>query len=179
MINISMQFFGGRGGGGSGGARGGGRAGGGGGAARSSEQKAAEFTVRKEGRIFAARTPDGYMISSGSDQAAVAAKAKQQADMLGVTLGQKIGETRTVTPNGVSKEGFERALRTADVGSTVTLKNGSTFTKTAAGHWEGMDSSVWGGVLSGNNKKRMTIVGADRFTYSTFSSMSYKKRSHY
>lgn len=135
--------------------------------------------MRKEGRIFAARTPDGYMISSGSDQAAVAAKAKQQADMLGVTLGQKIGETRTVTPNGISKEGFERALRTADVGSTVTLKNGSTFTKTAAGRWEGMDSSVWGGALSGNNKKRMTIVGADRLPYSDFSSMSYKKKSHY
>lgn len=40
MLNIGIQFFGGRGGGGSGGARGGGRAGGGGGAASSSEQKA-------------------------------------------------------------------------------------------------------------------------------------------
>lgn len=172
MLRITIQYFGGRGGKGSGGSRGGGRAGGG-----SAQSKAPGFTVAKEGkRTYAARTPDGYMIVSGTDPAEVAAQAQKKVDMMGVTLGQKVGETRTVTPGSIGKEGFEKAVKTAAVGSTITLKDGTVFTKTSAGNWEGMATSAWGGILSGSNKRRHTIVGSDRFTHSGFSSMKYTKK---
>lgn len=120
MLNIGIQFFGGRGAGGSGGARGGGRAGGGGGAASSSEQKAVaaqEEAKRREEAKKAAekefRSSSGSVRSERITASSVSAARAELAEA--AALGMKIevtqsyfGKTETTTytygtkyPNGL------------------------------------------------------------------------------
>lgn len=165
MIRLNLQLFGGRG-----------SSGGGGGGGSSNQANEQNYTITKEGKTYFARRADGYAVASGSDRQELENKLQTKMQREGAAFGMKSGETRNLTPQNMSREAFNRAVSTAQIGSTITTKDGTVLTKVQPSAWEGNLRSVFGGALFGNNRRQTTIISQDRISYSDFTSMKYIKK---
>lgn len=129
MLEMNLQFFGGRGSGG------GKNKGGGGGASGSNIQDSVKKTV-ENGSYSAYTVSKELGISEKEALQRIKVAQKEIGIERGTTLGMESGETRKLNRSNMSETEYSRALNTAAAGSQIKTTDGQTWKKTSNGNWE-------------------------------------------
>ena len=128
MLEMNLQFFGGRGSGG------GKNKGGGGGASGSNIQDSVKKTV-ENGSYSAYTVSKELGISEKEALQRIKVAQKEIGIERGTTLGMESGETRKLNRSNMSETEYSRALNTAAAVSQKKTTYGQTCQKTPTGNW--------------------------------------------